>query len=210
MRILDLNRQIVYIKAEQSCQIDKNKIQLKDILEIECADKEAEGRIGEIPVAFISDNSAKRKVISVLEIISLIHLNERKMIVVNEGENEIILEHTEKQKKSAPRFYLKTISVMLITFAGSAFSIMSFNNDIAVTKLFNSIYYLMTGNRTNSITVLDIFYSIGIGVGILMFFDHFGKNKFSDNPTPTEIELKKYKKDSQSVIIENSLRKEKD
>ena len=207
---MDLNRQIVYIKAEQSCQIDKNKIQLKDILEIECADKEAEGRIGEIPVAFISDNSAKRKVISVLEIISLIHLNERKMIVVNEGENEIILEHTEKQKKSAPRFYLKTISVMLITFAGAAFSIMSFNNDIAVTKLFNSIYYLMTGNRTNSITVLDIFYSIGIGVGILMFFDHFGKNKFSDNPTPTEIELKKYKKDSQSVIIENSSRKEKD
>ena len=45
----------------------------------------------------------------------------------------------------------KTSQVVLISFMGAAFSIMAFNNDVGVTKMFSQIYELVTGTK-----VLDL------------------------------------------------------
>ena len=38
-------------------------------------------------------------------------------------------------------------------------------------------------------------YSIGLAVGIIVFFNHFSKKKLTKDPTPIEIEMKKYNQD---------------
>ena len=84
---------------------------------------------------------------------------------------------------------------------------MAFNNDVDVTKLFGQIYELMTGQETNGYTVLEIAYSVGVTAGILTFFNHFGKKRFTVDPTPMEIQMRLYENDIQTTLIENSERR---
>ena len=46
---------------------------------------------------------------------------------------------------------LKTSQVVLISFMGAAFSIMAFNNDVGVTKMFSQIYELVTGTKSDGL-----------------------------------------------------------
>ena len=105
---------------------------------------------------------------------------------------------------------LKTSQVVLISFMGAAFSIMAFNNDVGVTKMFSQIYELVTGTKSDGFTVLEFTYSIGIAIGILTFFNHFGKRRFSVDPTPIEVEMRLYENDIQTTLIENISRKEQE
>ena len=94
-----------------------------------------------------------------------------------------------------------------MTFFGAAFSIMAFNNDVDVTKLFGQIHELVTGQETSGFTILEISYSIGITLGILIFFNHFGKKRFTVDPTPMEIQMRLYENDIQTTLAEDAARK---
>ena len=87
---------------------------------------------------------------------------------------------------------------------------MAFNNDVDVSRLFNQIYEWMTGQQSSGYTMLEICYSIGIAFGILIFFNHFGKKRFSVDPTPMEVEMRLYENDIQTTLIENYSRKGKE
>ena len=87
---------------------------------------------------------------------------------------------------------------------------MAFNNDVDVDKLFGYIYYWMTGKQSSGFTILEVSYSVGITIGILVFFNHFGKRRFSVDPTPIEVEMRLYENDLQTTLIENISRKEQE
>ena len=87
------------------------------------------------------------------------------------------------------------VLVSAVIFFGSAFSILAFNNDVGVTKLFGQIYELIMGKKTDGFSVLEVTYSIGLAIGILIFFNHFGKKRFTVDPTPMEIQMHLYEND---------------
>ena len=121
----------------------------------------------------------------------------------------IITFEQEKKRPKAVEF-MKVALVSLITFFGSAFSIMTFNNDVDVTKLFTQIYEQFTGEVKTGLTVLEVSYSLGIAIGILVFFNHFGKKKFSVDPTPIEVEMRTYENEIQTTLIQNFEREDKE
>ena len=100
--------------------------------------------------------------------------------------------------------------MVIISFIGAAFSIMAFNNDVGTTKMFSQIYELVTGKTNSGFTILELTYCIGLTIGILTFFNHFGKKKFSVDPTPMEVEMRLYENDIQTTLIETYSRKEKE
>ena len=102
---------------------------------------------------------------------------------------------------------LKTVFVVAVTFCGAAFSIMAFNNDVNVTRLFGQIHEFVTGQKTSGFTILELTYSIGMTIGILIFFNHFGKKRFTVDPTPMEVQMRLYENDIQTTLIEDSARK---
>jgi stage V sporulation protein AA len=81
---------------------------------------------------------------------------------------------------------------------------MTFNNDVDLGGLFQKIYFWITGKQSDGFTVLEISYSIGIGLGILFFFNHFGKLKFTDDPTPMQIQMRTYEDDVNNTLIEDA------
>ena len=64
--------------------------------------------------------------------------------------------------------------------------------------------------KSDGFTVIELFYSIGIIIGILVFFNHFGKKRFTVDPTPIEVEMRLYENDLQTTLIEDYSRKEQE
>ena len=60
----------------------------------------------------------------------------------------------------------------------------------------------MTGADKPEISELEIFYAIGLAVGIILFFNHIGKKKLSDDVTPIQVEMDKHNKDTYDTIID--------
>ena len=58
--------------------------------------------------------------------------------------------------------------------------------------------------------MLEISYSIGLGLGILVFFNHFLKWKMNADPTPLEVEMRTYEEDICKTLIEDAGRKERE
>ena len=63
------------------------------------------------------------------------------------------------------------------------------------------------GTKKGNVTELEVFYCLGLAVGILVFFNHIGKKKITSDPTPIQVEMRKYEKDVDTAFIENAGRK---
>lgn len=60
--------------------------------------------------------------------------------------------------------------------------------------------------KSDGFTILEITYSLGIGAGVLFFFNHFGRMKLTKDPTPMQIQMRVYEEDMDDTIIEEASR----
>ena len=178
----------LYIKGEKNKELAKTEVLLGDVLSMECTDQTVVSRLK--TVKLLRGSLKKRYVVSILEVISRIHEIYPNLTVENMGETDLIITIEDQKKNGKLIPFLKSVFVLLVTFIGAGFSIMSFNNDVDVPKLFNQIYFLVTGNRSDGFGILELTYCIGMSVGILLFFNHFGKRRFTVDPTPMEVEMR--------------------
>lgn len=202
--------EILYIKGEKNTEVKNRSVTLGDILTMECSNPSITNRIKSLKILKIPDKGQHRYVISILKIMERIHQEIPGLQIQNEGESDLIITCEEEKKKNSLLYGIKVAAVAGITFIGAAFSIMSFNNDVSVTKMFAQIYLLLTGEESNGFTLLELTYCIGLIVGILVFFNHFGRKKFTMDPTPMEVEMRLYENDIQTTLIEAYSRKEKE
>ena len=197
----------LYIKGERNVKVTKPDIYLEDIVSMECSDKTVLPGIRRLKILKISGKKEQRKVLSVLDIITCIHAAYPEVEVQNLGETDMIITCEQQKKTSVLLYGIKVVLVSAIIFFGSAFSIMAYNNDVGGTELFGQIYEQVTGKKSDGFTVLEITYAIGLTVGILVFFNHFGKKRFTADPTPMEIQMRIYENDIQTTLVENASRK---
>ena len=59
---------------------------------------------------------------------------------------------------------------------------MAFNNDIGITDVFDKFYFQVMGEKKDGVSILEICYCIGLPLGIIVFFNHFGKKKIKNIP----------------------------
>lgn len=204
---MSAENQTLYIKGSRDVEVTKPDVTLGDILTMECADKKVLPRIKTIRILKFDPGKKQRRALSVLKIIECIHEKFPRIEVQNLGETDIIVTYEDQKTPAMAWHLLKTVFVAAVTFFGAAFSIMSFNNDVDVTRLFGQVHELLTGQSSDGFTILEITYSIGLTVGILIFFNHFGKKRFTSDPTPMEIQLRLYENDIQTTLVEDAERK---
>ena len=189
----------LYIKGDRNVEVTEQDVFLKDIVSMECSDKKFLPKLQTVKILKLHGNREQRYVVSVLEIIACIHAAYPEVEVQNLGEADIIV--TYENQKTPP--YLWHILKV-------AFSIMAFNNDVGGTKLFGQIYELVMGKQSDGFTVLEVTYSIGLTFGILVFFNHFGKKRFTVDPTPMEVQMRLYENDIQTALVENASRRKEE
>lgn len=209
-------RETIYIKADRNIEVTKPDVTVGDALKVECVNPTVTVRVRSIRLLKFSSGSEKdgakknRVAVSILKVISCIHEVYPKAEIQNMGESDFIVTYEQQQTTGVFVHFLKAAAVVLISFTGAAFSIMTFNNDVDVKKVFSQIYELTTGMKSDGFTVIELFYSIGIVIGILVFFNHFGKKRFTVDPTPIEVEMRLYENDLQTTLIEDYSRKEQE
>ena len=202
----------VYLKIEQNVLVREPSVVLKDIAKITSTNRPLLNKLKQMKIYtfHIPVNQRKKKkqveVFSVLKIIELIGKEFPNIEVQNIGEQDFIIEYEPKQE---PKWllYLKTAILCLLIFFGSAFTIMTFNNDVGVGEVFADFYQQVMGTESNGFTVLEICYSIGLFLGIMIFFNHVGHKKITHDPTPIQVEMRTYEKDVDTTFIENCGRK---
>lgn len=183
----------VYIKASGNCIVYDKNITLGDVLKIECTNI---GMLRSIKqMELYQFNHEHSVVFSILKVVEIIHQAYPNMEVVNCGESDFIVEYQKSTVKSPWLEKLKLILVATIVFFGSAFTIITFHVDIGIQKTFSRFYEQLMGADKPTVTELEISYSIGLAVGIIVFFNHFSKKKLTKDPTPIEVEMKKYNQD---------------
>lgn len=90
---------------------------------------------------------------------------------------------------------VKVAAISMIVFFGTAFAIMTFNEDVAVGDIFVKIYKIIYDDKMMSNGILEFFYAVGTAIGILIFYNHFGTQNITRDPTPLEIKMWQYDED---------------
>lgn len=202
-------RQILYLKIDANVEVHDEKVYLKDIAEMICSDRAVESRVKTLSLEHAVGKEPGRYVKSVMEVVACIRKEFPDLEIHNLGETDFILTYEKKTQLSEPLSWAKTVAVCILSFFGAGFSIMTFNNDVNITKLFGQIYELFTGQTSDGFTVLEISYSLGIGLGIILFFNHFAGKKLTQDPTPLEVQMRTYEDDVNQTVIEESRHKPK-
>ena len=205
--VIFVSEAVVYIMVKQNVAVTKAKVELCDVASVYCRDENMLARIKMIKIHQFNDNEPARVVISTMRIIQQIMAMGQNISVQSLGETDVIVEkaslqHDKGYEKKGIFEISKILFVALICFFGSAFTIMSFHNDVAVTDIFARIYELVTGMKTDGCTSLEISYSIGLSAGIIIFYNHIGGKKITADPTPLEVEMRNYERDVNQAIVE--------
>ena len=198
----------LYINIGQAVEVNEQTVLLKDIAKMSCSDRKIVSRLKTLKIISVQEKTYGRYVVSVLAIIEKIHEIYPQLEIVNLGEAQFLLTYRAPEKVNKFCTILKVAFVCVGGFLGAAFAIMTFNNDVGITELFEQVYKQFTGNESNGFTALEISYSIGIAIGITVFFNHIFGRKLSEDPTPIEVEMKKFEKDRNTMLIDTCTREE--
>lgn len=183
----------VYVKANAIRTVYDKNITLADVLKIECTNVGILRAVKQMEL--YSFNHEHAVVFSILKVIERIHEEYPNIEVINCGETDFVVEYKKSTVKSPVIEKIKLVLISVIVFFGSAFTIMTFHNDVGIQDVFDTFYQQLLGEPKPKITELEISYSIGLAVGIILFFNHFSKKKITSDPTPIEVEMKKYNED---------------
>ena len=198
----------LYINIKQNSEVHKMDVFLSDVADVYCVNRAAESKAKALKVLTIRENRNKRYILAAIDVIEKLQEQDPKLQIDNLGEVSFIVDY---QKPGRPAYFtawLKTLFVCVIAFFGSAFAIMTFNNDASVSDVFKEIYRLVMGEESDGFTVLELSYTVGLALGIIVFFNHFAKIKINTDPTPLEVEMRLYEDNINKTLIQNDGRKE--
>ena len=201
--------QTLYIQTDRNVKVTKEKVLLGEIATLSCSDSKVLNRNMARPVTTLPKGKYGRYTMSAIDLVKAVAEEEENVDVTHIGEPDFVITFEDPKGKNAAVSILKTIFVSLVAFFGMGFSMMTFNTDVDVEGLFDNIHTMFTGRPSSGFSVLEITYSIGIGIGVVFFFNHFGRRKITQDPTPMEVQMRLYEDDVDSTILEQERRKEK-
>lgn len=204
-----MEMETLYIKAEMCTIVTNRKVFLRDVVKLYGADKKLVKELNEEVVLVVPNEKKCKFAVSVLKIIEILQKQHPNVLVINVGEIDFVIEYIPPGKKKKALEIAKTIFVCLAVFFGSAFTIMTFNADVSVEKVFDQFYRLVMGHTKSGGSILELSYSIGLPIGIIVFFNHFTRLKIDSDPTPLQVQLRLYEQDMNTTIIENASREGK-
>ncbi|WAA13814.1 stage V sporulation protein AA [Fervidibacillus halotolerans] len=191
-------KNIVYIRMRHRIQVKENhRIRVKDVARI-IASKEQTHRLEEIPVYTVTKQDQNTIVIDCMAVISAIRKYEKDLEIQPIGPAQTIVEVIYRiRKPSMILFFL----AWLVLFIGSAITIMNFHEDVSMQKVQQKLYFLLTGIKEDKPLIFQIPYSFGLGLGMVLFFNHVFKKRFNEEPSPLEVEMNNYQQAVDQYII---------
>ncbi|AZH30023.1 stage V sporulation protein AA [Paenibacillus sp. M-152] len=136
--------------------------------------------------------------VDMLQIISKIRDHIPGVVVESLGKPHVLVELVERPRKPSKILF---VLVWLLLFFGSALTIMNFHADVSMMEVQVRIVEMITGQKDEHPYLFQIAYSIGIGFGMIVFFNHLFKKKWNEEPTPLEVEMYLYQENVDQYVV---------
>lgn len=195
---------IVYLKCERNVETNNEDVYIKDVGSLRCRDKLVSERLKLIKVHHFEKGSPRRCVISVLKLIELMEEVCPDIKVEAVGEYDVLIERVDVSERKGIKQVLKIVMVSLVSFFGTAFTIMAYHVDVGINSVFTEVYRIVMNEEPEGMNLLALSYSIGVAVGIITFFNHVGGRRITKDPTPIEVAMRKYEQDVDVTLIETA------
>ena len=195
----------IYIKpAKKATLSEQPSILIEDVAEV-VATTDVAAKVKKMKLMDIDTGGEMKKsyLVSVTDIIKAIKKTYPDYTVNNVGEMDTLVQYATKQSHDRKWLkWLRVAFVVAVLFVGSSTAIMSFHTDGQMSKIFENYYRMFYGEEKSNPKVVSIPYSIGVAVGIIVFYNHFMGKKITDDPTPIEVEMELYEKDVTETVVE--------
>ncbi|HUC92400.1 MAG TPA: stage V sporulation protein AA [Paenibacillus sp.] len=99
------------------------------------------------------------------------------------------------------------IFAWLLLFFGAGLAIMNFHADVSMNDVHIRITELITGEKKEHPFWFQVPYSIGVGLGMVVFFNHLFRKRLNEEPNPLEVELYLYQENVNAYVIADEMRK---
>lgn len=199
----------VYMKLKRSVEVQSDDVFVSDMAGIRCADAKTAAKLKAVKVYKFHEKESVRCVIGVLKIVELMEQVCPGISVECLGETDCLVERIHVKKHKGFEQWAKVILVALVSFFGTAFTIMAYHNDVGITKVFEQVHLIVTGKTAEGLNLLELSYSIGLGLGIIVFFNHIGGRRITKDPTPIEVSMRNYEEDVDKALTETADREGK-
>jgi len=140
-------------------------------------------------IVIFPEGLKNQKVVSAIQVINLIKQSVGNVIIHHIGESSVLYEPQKAAKENPILVFLRVAISSLFLFFGSALAIMYFHSDVNMNQAHEMIYYLISGEKNTNPALFSISYTIGVGVGIAVFFEVVNKVRDKNNAGPLELEL---------------------
>lgn len=200
---MDMQQCTIYLRAYERKTVEAQKwVSIAEIADV-AAPPEVKAKVDAMKIFCVPEPQKKgRYVITIIEIINMIWKQYPGASIQSVGDADVVIEYNPKPSKPKDLWeWLKVIGVCIIIFSGACIAIMTYNTDTSLGRTFIILNQMFTGKEVEQPFLLTIPYSIGISVGIIVFFNHIGFRKITEDPTPMQVEMKKYEKDVEDCEI---------
>ena len=199
----------IYLKMDAKVKLPADIVRIGDLGKIYCEETTVVNKVKTLQIYRIQKSDHNRCVIGALKVIEVIHQEYPTYTVDIVGETECIIERISDKPKLPVWDYVKITFVSAICFFGTMYTIMSYHNEISIVGLFADMYTMATGMESDGFTALEAAYSIGLSLGIIIFYNHLGKRKLTPDPSPVSVEMRTYEDDVNRSIVELANREKK-
>ncbi|MDQ0858544.1 stage V sporulation protein AA [Bacillus sp. V2I10] len=187
----------VYIRLRHRVQVYPDDcITVSKIAQI-VAGKQLRDMIGELEVHQVQPSDKNIVVIDVMRVLSAVHKTDPDIDVQTVGPAQTIVEIVYQKKTFSPVLFAL---VWLLLFVGAALAIMNFHEDVSMQLVHLRLYTIITGETSEHPLLLQIPYSIGLGLGMILFFNHLFKKRINEEPSPLEVEMFNYQLDMDMYV----------
>ncbi|MFZ7945120.1 stage V sporulation protein AA [Neobacillus sp. 19] len=188
----------IYIRMRNRVQAEpEEKVLLKDAAQI-IAPEAIRPILETMMIHQLTQKDRNIVVIDVMKVIELITNKFGDLEVQTIGPAQTIIEVTFKKKGVSIPFFLL---IWILLFFGSAMTIMNFHDDVSMQSVHEKIYTIITGEKDTKPLLFQIPYSIGLGLGMILFFNHVFKKRLNEEPSPLEVEMFNYQMDLDNYVI---------
>lgn len=191
----------IYINVQQSSVVNHPVVRISDVAEVFCENKSVKKQVDKLIITEFKTIKEFKQVFSTCYLIQIITETVPNCQIESLGETDCIVYYKPVGKQSVWKNRLKCGLVSLLAFFGAAFSIMTFNTDVTTSELFDHIYELFTGKPAEGPGILQLSYSIGLFLGIILFFNHGGRYKLTNDPSPLQVQMRQYEQGVNQAFI---------
>ena len=200
----------VYLKCDRNVEVQSPDVYMSDVGNLRCADPVIAAKLKALKIHHFGKEDTRRCVISALKLIELMESSCPGVTIQIVGETDVLVEWVKVDKHKSGVQGLKAVLVCLVSFFGTAFTIMAYHNDVGINDVFTEVYRMVMNREPQGLNVLEVSYSVGLALGIIVFFNHIGGRRLTKDPTPIEVAMRNYEEDVDKALIATAGREGKE